>query len=196
MRYLFTVLLLLVCAAATGCTHAGNTYVTDIVKGESIPGETAGYIYNFSKKGNSDSYLLTKRKFCFEEMEKLAYERKRTQDVRGAAATVLAPIGIIFPRVGQPLVMRGFEKSRGKTIEKIGTMNTGRIMPCGEDEPAAHEAIILMTSDMEMVRDITSDADGIIRLNKDIAKVDNAFYVNVFIEHEESVYFVGTNYME
>ncbi len=196
VRYLKTVFILLICITVIGCAYPNKTYITKITKGESIPGETAGYIYNLSKKANSDAYLLSKRKFCFEKVEKLAHERKRIQDVRGSAATVLAPIGIIFPRVGLPLIMRGFEKSRGSTIKKIGTMNTGRIMPCGEYEPAADEMLLLQTSEMKIIRKINSDANGLINLNKVTASAGSALYVNVFIEHADSVYFIATKYIK
>ncbi|MBW1895120.1 MAG: hypothetical protein JRI91_15730 [Deltaproteobacteria bacterium] len=195
-RYLKTFFILLICMAAIGCASANKSYVTEITDGESIPGETAGYIYNFSKKASSETYLLSKRKYCFEEVEKLAHERKRSQDVSGVATTVLLPIGIAFPVLGPPVLSKGFEKSRGETVEMTWTVDTGRIMPCGEYEPAADEMLVLMTSEMKIIKNIHSDKNGLINLNKVIASAGSALYINVFIEHEDSVYFVATKYIK
>lgn len=195
-RYLETVFILLICMALAGCASANKIYITEIDKGKSIPGETAGYIYNFSKKANSDVYLLSKRKYCFEKVEKIAHERTRIQDARGAAATVLAPIVIAFPRTTWPLVMRGFEKGSGETIEKIGTVNTGQIMPCGEYEPATHEALLMVTSEMGIFRKIQTNSNGIVNLSKIISSAGRALYVNVFVKHGDFVYFVATIYIK
>lgn len=195
-RYLKTLFTLLLCFAAVGCAPSQKTYVAEVTDGKPVPGESAGYIYQLSRKANTNTYILSKRKYCFEEMEKIAHERSRSQDVSGAATTVLMPLGIVFPRIGQPLLDRGFEKSRGERAEKIGKVKTGRIVPCGEYGPAPGEKILLMTSETKVIKNIQSNANGVIDLANVVASEKNALYVNVFIEQKDSAYFVATKYIK
>lgn len=195
-RYLKTLFTLLLCFAAVGCASSQKTYVAEVTDGKAVPGESAGYIYRLLRKANTDTYILSKRKYCFEEMEKIAHERKRSQDVSGAATTVLLPLGIVFPRLGQPVLDTGFEKSRGESVEKIGKVKTGRIVPCGEYGPAPGEKILLMTSESQVIRNIQSNANGGIDLTNIVSSEKNTLYINVFIEQDDSTYFVATKYMK
>lgn len=195
-KYLKTLFTLLLCFAAVGCASSQKTYVAEVTDGKAAPGESAGYIYQLSRKANTSTYILSKRKYCFEEMEKIAHERTRSQDVSGAATTVLIPLGIVFPRIGQPLLDTGFEKSRGESVEKIGKVKTGRIMPCGEYVPAPKEKIIIMTSESKVIGNIQSNANGVIDLTKVVSSEKNTLYINVFIEQDDSAYFVATKYIK
>jgi len=195
-RYIRIVFILFLCLAAVSCASSQKIYITEVTDGKAVPGESAGYIYQLLRKANTNTYLLSKRKYCFEEMEKIAHERKRSQDVSGAATTVLLPLGIVFPRIGQPLLDTGFEKSRGEEVEKIGKVKTGRIVPCGEYEPAPNEKILIMTSETKVIKNIQSDANGVIDLTKVVSSEKNALYVNVFIEQDDSAYFVATKYIK
>ena len=201
-RYLKDFVLFFVCIAivftgltVTGCAPAPKTYVTEVTDGETLPGESVGYIYQLKRKGNSYTYVLGKKKYCYEEIEKIAHERKRSQDVSGAATTVLLPLGIVFPRVGQPLLDTGFEKSRGENEEAIGSEKTGRIMPCGDYIPASGENIVVMTSDSKVIENIQSNKNGVIDLTGIASTEKSAVYLNVFIQQRGSAYFVATAYI-
>jgi hypothetical protein len=195
-RYAKILFILFLCFAAIGCASSQKTYVSEVTDGKAVPGESAGYIYQLLRKANTNTYLLSKRKYCFEEMEKIAHERKRSQDVSGAATTVLLPLGIVFPRIGQPLLDTGFEKSRGEKTEKIGKVKTGRIVSCGEYVPAPGEKIVLMTSESKVIRNIQSNANGVIDLSNVVSSEKNAIYVNLFIKQVGSAYFVATTYIQ
>ena len=182
-------------AVIAGCAPAPKTYVAEITDGSTAAGESVGYVYQLKREGNAHTYLLGKRKYCYEEVEKVAHERKRAQDVSGAATTVLLPLGIVFPRVGQPILDAGFEKSRGEQTETIGSEKTGRIMPCGDYMPAPGEPIVVMTSDSKVIGNIRSNENGVIDLNTVAASEKNAVYLNVFIEQKGSAYFVATAYL-
>jgi len=195
-RHVNTMVLFFVSLAViAGCAPAPKTYVAEITDGIAAPGESAGYVYQLKRKGNSHTYLLGKRKYCYEEVEKIAHERKRSQDVSGAATTVLLPLGIVFPRVGQPILDAGFEKSRGEKTETVGSEKTGRIMPCGDYVPAAGEAIVILTSESNVIGNIRSNGNGVIDLAAVAASDKNAVYLNVFIQQRGSAYFVATAYL-
>lgn len=192
-RILISVSLLLLLPGMFGCSRFSQTYQTEIVKGETFAGEEVGDVYQVTKQPGADGlYLLSRQPYCAEEMEEVALVRERSQDVRGAAAVALAPLGIVFPRIGQPLIFRGLSKSRGAEKEAVGALTTGRIIPCGEWEPAANVPFVVQTSDGDILKGFRTDDHGLARLDTIIAAAANSLYVNVFVDNREAVFFIGT----
>jgi len=53
-----------------------------------------------------------------------------------------------------------------------------------------------MTSETKVIKNIQSNANGVIDLANVVASEKNALYVNVFIEQKDSAYFVATKYIK
>ncbi|MFZ5569305.1 MAG: hypothetical protein ACOZF0_02790 [Thermodesulfobacteriota bacterium] len=179
----------------TGCAGLGKPSAQPVktMQGKKVMGETVGYLFNLKPMPRSDQrYLLTKRPYCAEEMEELTVSRDPRDEAAGMAATVSAPLALVFPRIGQPLIMSAFEKSRNETVQKTGTIRTGKVASCGSPEPAPGEALFIQSADMKTLLHTTSDTSGILDLAPVIRTSGDAPYLNVFIDNGGSVFFVAT----
>ena len=162
--------------------------------GKGTPGERIGYAYDFKTQPGSDRIVLLKIPMCMEERDKMIAYTKRSDNAAGVAAVLATPLILSAPVLVDPVyfIEKGLDKSRNKTVEKVGTLNTGRLMLCGEKEPAPRETLIVQSSvDMELVY-LETDPQGQFSLTDVFSSAGDAPYLNIFIQQDESVYYLTT----
>ncbi len=178
---------------------AGQPLVTptETKKGGTVMGEKVGYLFDLAPIPRSDRrYLLTKSPYCAEQLEELTVYRDSRTELGGAVATVASPLALVFPRIGQPLIMSGLEKSRNETVKTTGTIRTGKVVSCGSPEPAPGEVLFIQSAEMKILQHLTSDAEGFLDLASIIRNSGDESYLNVFIDNGDSVFFVTTIFIK
>ncbi len=205
----------------TGCATAPNTQTTDTntprlekVKekldaaadqyfpqvpekslGKSIPGEPIGYAYDFSRPSdkNGDMVLL-KIPMCMEKRDQFISYTDRASNAAGAAAVLATPLILSAPVLVDPVffIERGLKKSRKKTVERTGTLSTGRALLCGKKEPAPGETLIIQSTGDMPITYIKTDNQGRFSMDDIFAKAGDSPSLNIFIKQENSAYYLTT----
>lgn len=183
-------------AAAPGMGQdKSRAYQTDIIKGEKTAGKQMGYVFDVRPhREKPHIFLLRKSPFCAEEVEEYVVKRNKGDDVLGVAATAAVPLALIFPRVGQPIVGAALDKSRDQKTESAGTVSTGKIVACGDPEPAPNEKVIIQSPDAGVVKQLQTSAEGILDVSPVTGAGSNG-YINVFIDNGDSAFYVTTLFL-
>lgn len=162
--------------------------------GERTPGMRVGYAYDFKTRPNSDIITLLKIPMCAETRDEMISYTKRSDNAAGIAAVLATPLILSAPVLVDPVLFieRGLAKSRHKTVEKTGTVTTGKLMLCGEKEPAPGETLVVQSAiDMELIH-LETDPQGQFSLADIFSAAGDAPYLNIFIQQDESVYYLTT----
>ncbi|MBA4367258.1 MAG: hypothetical protein C0403_06425 [Desulfobacterium sp.] len=220
--YIFSLLVFVIALQyLTGCATAPNTQENDTNKprlqkvkekldaaadkyfpqvpdkslGKSMPGEPIGYAYDFMKPSDKTGNLvLLKIPMCMEKRDQFISYTDRASNAAGVAAVLATPLILSAPVLVDPVffIERGLKKSRNKTIEKTGTLSTGRALLCGEKEPAPGETLIIQsTGDMPLTY-IKTDNQGRFSINDIFSKAGDSPSLNIFIKQENSSYYLTT----
>lgn len=169
--------------------------VPDKILGKSVPGVQIGYAYDLKKQPNmTGKYLLLKIPLCAEKRDEFISYTSRADNAAGVAAVLATPLVLSAPYLIDPVVLidRGLDKSRNKTVEKTGTLRTGRTLLCGEKEPAPGETLIIQSSGDATLTYLQADAHGQFDLHEIISKTGDSPYLNIFIKLENSSYYLST----
>lgn len=162
--------------------------------GKSTPGVRFGYAYDFKTQPGSKLIVLMKIPICMEQRDEIISYTKRSDNAAGVAAVLATPLILSAPVLVDPVyfIEKGLDKSRKKTVEKVGTLTTGKIMLCGKKEPAPQETLVVQSSiDMELVY-LETDSQGQFSLADVFASAGDAPYLNIFIQQDESAYYLTT----
>ncbi|RJP79448.1 MAG: hypothetical protein C4522_10060 [Desulfobacteraceae bacterium] len=166
--------------------------------GKSMPGVRVGYAYDFIRQPDTHHHVLLKIPMCLEKRDEIISYTDRASNAAGVAAVLATPLVLSFPVLVDPVyfIDKGMAKSRIKTIEKTGTLTTGRAMLCGEKEPAPGETLIVQSAeDMELIY-LQTDRQGKFSLKDIFSKAGDSSSLNIFIRQEGSAYYLTTIFAE
>jgi hypothetical protein len=165
-----------------------------LVEGEPSIGEQIGYAYNLNRKaGSPNMYILNKFSLCYEVKETLSVSRKPSRE-SALAALGATPYVLYWPPLIGIADLYVFQK-REKVVELVKAEQTGRIIPCGEKELAANEKVIIQSLEMNILKHVNTDSNGILDLNEALPRTSNRYNLNIFIKLRDSVYYVSTIFM-
>jgi len=163
--------------------------------GKSMPGERIGYAYDFNKSSDkSGDMILLKIPMCMEKKDEFISYTSRENNAAGAAAVLATPLILSAPVLVDPVffIERGLTKSRNKTIEKTGTLSTGRALLCGKKEPAPGETLIIQSTGDMPITYIKTDSKGRFSMDDIFSKAGDSPSLNIFIKQENSSYYLTT----
>jgi hypothetical protein len=163
--------------------------------GKSMPGEPIGYAYDFNKPSDkSGAMVLLKIPMCMEKKDEFISYTDRASNAAGAAAVLATPLILSAPVLVDPVffIERGLNKSRNKTVEKTGTLSTGRALLCGKKEPAPGETLIIQSTGDMPITHIKTDSKGRFSMDAIFAKAGDSPSLNIFIKQENSSYYLTT----
>jgi hypothetical protein len=169
--------------------------VPDKILGKSFPGVRIGYAYDLKKQTHmTDKYLLLKIPMCAEKREQFISYTNRADNAAGVAAVLATPLVLSAPVLVDPLffIEKGLAKSRNKTVEKTGTIRTGRVLLCGEKESAPGETLIIQSSGDTSLIYLQTDTQGQFDLHDIIARTGDSPYLNIFIKQDNASYYLST----
>ncbi len=163
--------------------------------GKSMPGERIGYAYDFNKPSDkSGTMVLLKIPMCMEKKDEFISYTDRASNAAGAAAVLATPLILSAPVLVDPVffIENGLKKSRNKTVEKTGTLRTGRALLCGEKVPAPGETLIIQSTGDMPITYIKTDNKGRFSMDAIFSKAGDSPSLNIFIKQENSSYYLTT----
>jgi hypothetical protein len=166
--------------------------------GKSVPGVRVGYAYDFTRHPDTHHHVLLKIPMCLEKRDEFISYTDRASNAAGVAAVLATPLILSAPVLVDPVffIEKGLAKSRIKTTEKTGTLTTGRVMLCGEKEPAPGETLIVQSAEDMALIYLQTDAQGKFSLKDIFSKAGDSSYLNIFIRQEDAAYYLTTIFTE
>lgn len=180
--------LLLVYVFTTGCASFMAVAVPpkpELVDGETTTGEPVGLAYRLDTRSEF-VYVLKKFPLCPELREKLKVKPEALP--KGAISTFAAETPLLsviplMPPLGliDAIILKAIQKQEAQT-KSLGLYSTGRLLSCGEEEPAAAETIVLQFTEYDTVRYVKTDENGVLDLSTFPDIRINEIYVNLFLK--------------
>ncbi|WP_300667461.1 hypothetical protein [Desulfoluna sp.] len=182
----------LICLAgllfAMGCA-SGLTMVAprveEITEGEKGMGDRINVVYMLEEE--KGIYTLTRQPYCKETVEKIQVSRKRPRGFIIALCELpLYGLGAVDYLVAK-IYANASEEEMGRLIG-----NSGKIIPCGEVEPAAHEEILLQFPDSERIKRLLTDNKATLQLEELLKEKGQDLQINVFVKKENNILYIKT----
>lgn len=181
-------LLLISLVLTTGCavtlTMTGPN-VEEIKAGDKSKSDAVSYNYVMREQGTS--FELKKQPMCKELQQQIILKRKPMRGVIPAIIEIpLYGLGLV-DLVAAGVYSKATEEERDGDIVK-----TGRVLTCGDFEPAPDEEIILQFPDSEVVKYVKTDSNGRVNLSEILPKTKRDLQINVFVKEHGGVAYIRT----
>lgn len=145
--------------------------------GEKFVGEFVHY--RLSGEARSNILYLESTPMCAEIAEKVRVAQKQRRGrVFSMVEIVFFGLGLMDAAKSQAVV----EASR--EVTPLAKYKTGEVVVCGEKEPAANRMIVLEDKQREFSREVETDAQGRLDLNKVLADQDRILHLTIRLASE------------
>ncbi len=158
---LLTALMLLGTVFFTGCASMltlMSPYRTEVVVEKTWAGAFAGYDYRYQVDGNQLALLRTR----------LCTETAKAHQVTEKKEIGYGPALLEMPLYGLGLVdiLNAYAISEwSRKVTPLEDYPTGNLIPCGKEEPAAHEPLIVENREKGIYKTGLTDQNGILDLD-------------------------------
>ena len=177
-KHLPAVVLCCICLSSSGCATILTSYfpvkVKETKQGEKILGNPVAYNYSLTER--TDSFVLLRQPLCSQHIKLIAVEKKMVH-------------GIVFAMLEVPFFGFGlFDMAMAQAASKdsvkesdAGTVNSGEIVACGNDDPASNMDLLLEFPESISVTRTRTDGQG---------RVTYSFVKNILVRDSHYIVFV------
>jgi len=145
--------------------------------GEKFIGEFVHY--RLSGDAQSNTLYLESTPMCAEIAEKVRVAQKQRRGrVFSMVEIVFFGLGLMDAAKSQAVV------EASKEVTPLAKYKTGEVVVCGEKEPAADKMIVLEDKQREFYREVETDAQGRLNLNKVLADQDRILQLTIRLASE------------
>lgn len=176
--------LLFAMGCASGLTMMAPR-VEDVSYGDKGVGDRINVVYMLEE--DEGIYTLTRQPYCKETVEEIQTSRKRTRGFIVALCELpLYGLGVVDYMVAK-VYANASEEELGRF-----TVDSGEITPCGDVEKAAGEEVLLQFPDSERVKQLLTDDNAVVHLEKLLKEKTRDLQVNVFVKKENNILYIKT----
>lgn len=172
--------------SASGCASF-LTYMSPVqskvVVGEKSVGDFNTYEYHYKVRSNN-KIILTKTPLCNETAQAYRESKKRIIGYSAAAfELIFYGLGII------DIVNAHGISENSKAIYPLAEYETGNVVACGVERPAANEGIIIENQQRKLYRKAYTDENGAVDLQAVLKDVNGVVKVNIRLESDSALAF-------
>ncbi len=188
MRFKTTIkyiVIMLLAVSLSGCATALTFFSppsTTLVQGKKKAGSFNSYEYQYSVRGNK--IFLERTPLCNEVAQTLKVEQKREIGY-GPALMELPLFGLGLADIANAHAI----SVNSKKVTPLAEYNTGKLMTCGNRQPAANEKVIIENKALNLYRTARTDQDGVVNLNKVLPGINGKINLSVRLASNQNVAF-------
>lgn len=182
---IFAACLALLTTACASSMTAASSPLTTVVEGEKHLSGTVDLRYDVVAQPGNRRLQLTQTPICREMVTRETVSRKKIHGVLPAIVEIgFFGLGILDLVVADSII------ASSETRTPLPAIPTGNTVACATTQPAAHQQVIVQSSETAALQHALTDADGIIQPDLPSPRGKTA-YVNVFVRTDTAKRFAG-----